>query len=63
MATWEDGKSDMPCQTCGAVHVVQWKDYPERDKGVVTCLVPGCDGIVKKWKGTRDYGPAALKID
>ena len=61
MGTWEEGKTEIACETCGAVHIVQWKQYPVKDKGVVTCEVPSCNGIVKEWKGTRDYGPAVLK--
>lgn len=56
--TWETGKIDMTCE-CGAVSVVPYKDYPEKDKGEVIC--PSCGGVLHKWKGTRDFGIAVLK--
>jgi len=55
------GTSDIACQKCGAVHVVEWIDRPDRDRSKVVCEVPGCDGIVIETKTSRDWGPACLK--
>ncbi|MGH1331306.1 MAG: hypothetical protein ACRBBK_10525 [Paracoccaceae bacterium] len=56
--SFETGKIEMTCG-CGAVCVVPYKDYPEKDKGEVFC--PACGGSLHKWKGTRDFGIATLK--
>lgn len=63
MSTWGTGKDEFPCEKCGVVHVVEWTDYPERDKGIIRCLMPECGGQVLRFNGTRDYGPARLKSD
>jgi hypothetical protein len=62
MATWSEGKDDLPCGKCGAVHVVPYRDYPEKDRGVVHCRADGCDGIVIAWKGTRDYSDERARL-
>ena len=61
MGTWSEGETEFDCTKCGATHIVSWKNYPDRDQGVVVCEVEGCGGVVKKWEGTRDYGAARLK--
>ncbi len=61
MALFDSGETDMPCEKCGAIHVVTWKDYPEKDKSLIECEKPGCDGIVIECRGTREYWRARLK--
>jgi uncharacterized Zn finger protein len=55
---FKDGTEIIECSDCGAPHTVQWRDYPERDSGVLNCKA--CGGVLKKWKGTRDYHNAEL---
>lgn len=54
------GEEDRSCDSCGAVNVVGYTDYPERDKGELPCA--GCGTVLVKWKGTRDYQTATLKL-
>jgi ribosomal protein S27E len=56
---FETGKVEMACKSCGAINIVPYKDYPEKDKGIVDCA--GCGQELHKWKGTRDFGIANLK--
>lgn len=53
------GKEDRRCDHCGAVNLVSYTDFPERDKGELHCAA--CDRVLIKWKGTRDYHTATLK--
>lgn len=55
------GEMEMTCKHCGAVNMVEYTDYPERDRGTVACA--GCNGELHKWHGTRDFGYARLKPD
>ena len=57
--TWEKGNMEMTCSHCGANNVVEYTNYPDRDKGEVFCA--GCGGSLHKWEGTRDFGEAVLK--
>ena len=55
------GTEERACDQCGAVNLVSFTDYPERDKGELLCA--GCNAVLIKWKGTRDYHDAVLKQD
>ncbi len=61
MATWSEGEEERRCKKCGALHVVKYRDFPDRDRSTVSCLAPGCGGFVIEVDGTRDWGPARLK--
>lgn len=50
---------DHTCKACGAVNVVSFTDYPERDRYSVDCA--GCGANLVSGKGTRDFHTATLK--
>jgi hypothetical protein len=61
MATWDKGEVDLTCEHCGAVHVADYSDFPNREKGSFNCL--SCDGLLLRWNGTRDYHSLRLKAE
>jgi len=55
----QHGKEEITCEHCRSVNIVEYTDYPDPDKGIVTCA--RCGSILLEWEGTRDYGAATLK--
>lgn len=56
------GTERIPCEKCGAVHVVSYVDYPgDHENSLIRCLVEGCGGIVIETRSTRSYLEAKLK--
>ncbi len=59
MSSFETGTSDHVCPHCESEYIVEWQDFPQRDSGRLICEV--CQGVMKTWKGTRDYTGQHLK--
>lgn len=55
----EQGTVEMTCNHCAAVHVVEYTDYPEKDRYSLNC--EKCGEILLQGKGTRDFQRAKLK--
>lgn len=53
------GTEERACERCGAVNVISFTDYPQRNRGELSCAC--CGAVLFKWRGTRDYHTATLK--
>jgi hypothetical protein len=60
MPPFAKGEDPINCEKCGQLHIVSYIDYPEKDRSEISCLVPGCGGIVIKGRSTREYISARL---
>lgn len=61
MVSFQTGTDEIACEKCGAVHLVSYRDYPEKDRSLIHCKVPGCEGIVIETRSTIEYLSAKLK--
>ena len=50
---------DHTCDGCGAINVVSFTDYPDRDRYTVDCA--SCGQVLLSGKGSRFYESSALK--
>jgi hypothetical protein len=61
MTTMDSGVVEIVCAHCGAAHVAEYGDFPQKERGEQSCL--RCGGLLKRWHGTRDYLDFKLRPD